>query len=210
MGKNILQLNFPDCTNEGVFLIDDISFYDPNLSGAGSTSASATSTTANISSRSPCDQLSLSCANLQITPPGFTTPTLLGLSYSGFRLVLNACLLGICVPSACASNCPSLPDGLYNVRYSIAPNDQVYVEYKILRIVEAYNRYINMVCKIGLTPCLPDADVQSQLRDLDTIRNYLISAKATAENLHQFTDAIEQYRFAVDLMDKMSYEPTRC
>lgn len=208
MAKSILQLNFPDCTNEGVFLVDDISFYDPNLR-AITTGASAAATAFPVITN-PCDQLSLPCANLEITPPQFSTPTVFSMQYSGFKLVLNACLLGFLPPNGCANSCPNIPDGLYNVRYSISPNDQIYVEYKILRIVEAWNRYISMVCKIGLTPCLPDADTQSELRDLDTIRNYLVSAKATVENLHQFGEGMDQYHFAVELMDKMSYEPNRC
>lgn len=207
MGKSILQLNFPDTTNEGVFLVDDISVYDPNLGAnvSGSTSA----VRSNIY-RSPCDALALPCANLQITPAGFTTPTLLSLAYSGFKLVLNACTLGIAPVNGCVDCCPDIPDGLYNVRYSISPNDQVYVEYKILRIVQAWNRYMEMLCRVGLTPCLPDQDVQVQLRDLDTVRNYLLSAKVTVENQHQFADGMSQYWFAVEIMDKMTYRPQRC
>ena len=210
MGKSILQLNFPPCTNEGVFLVDDISIYDPNLVAITTNAAAATSNLHTVVFRSPCDQLTLPCASLEITPPGFSTPTVFSLTYSGFKLVLNACLLGILPATSCNSNCPDLPDGMYNVRYSIAPNDQVYVEYKIMRIVRAWNRYEAMVCAIGLKPCMPDSDVQSQLRDLDTIRNYLISAKMTVENEHQFEEGMDQYRFAVALMDKMSYEPNRC
>lgn len=186
MGKNTLQLNFPDCTVEGVFLIDDISIYD-------------TSSTS----------LPLTCGNLQVTAPGFTTPTSM-LVTPGFHLVLNACTLGIIAASGCASTCPAIDDGMYNIRYSVAPNDQVFVEYKILRIVKAMNRYHRMLCRVGLTPCLPDQDVQNELRDLDTIRNYLLSAKLTVENEHQFEDGMNQYGFAVGLMDKMSYRRKTC
>lgn len=186
MSKNILQLSFPDCTNEGVFLIDDISIYNPVTA-----------------------PLSTSCANLQITSPGFSTPTSLSV-VPGNRLVLNACTLGIIAPTGCANSCPDLPEGMYNIRYSIAPNDQVYVEYKILRIVRALNRRNRILCKVGLTPCLPDADLQSELRDLDTILDYLVSAKMTVENEHQFADGMAQYHFAVDLMDKMSYRRKNC
>lgn len=194
MGKNILQLHFPDCTNEGVFLIDDISIYDGLAAGiSGSTSAG----------------LPASCANLQITPPGANTPTSLSV-IPGSRLILNACSLGLLPTTACSNNCPDLPDGMYNIRYSVAPNNLVYVEYKILRIVRAVNRRYKMLCKIGLTPCLPDADVQAELRDLDTILNYLMSAKLTVENEHQYADGINQYKFAVELMDKMSYRPRNC
>ena len=188
MGKHILQLNFPDCPNQGVFLIDDISIYDGvSPTGIGSTTG-----------------LPIACGNLQITPPGYTVPSQLTVNPQ-FRLVLNACTLGMMPPQSCSGCCPDLPDGLWNIRYSVAPNDKVYVEYKILRIVEAWKRYMELLCRVGLTPCLPDNEVQQELMSLDIIRNYLLSAKGTVENKHQFADGMNQYNFAVELMDKMSY-----
>jgi hypothetical protein len=194
MGKHILQLFFPDCSNEGVFLIDDISIYDGLAAGI---------------SGSTVPGLPVACANLQITPPGFKTPTSLSVIPQS-RLILNACTMGTLSASACANSCPDLEDGMYNIRYSVSPNDLVYVEYKILRIVRAMNRLNRMLCRIGLTPCLPSADVESELRNIDTIRDYLISAKMTVENEHQYADGINQYVFAVGLMDKMSYRRQNC
>ncbi len=194
MGKHILKLSFPDCTDESVFLIDDISQYDGLAAGiSGSTSTG----------------LPVVCANLQITPPGFFHPTSLSVVPQS-RMILNACQLGIAASTQCVSNCPNMDDGLYNVRYSVSPNDQVYVEYKVMRIVSATNRYYGLLCRVGLTPCLPDADVQEQLRNLDIIWNYLLAAKLAVEMKHQFADGISLYRFAVGLMDKMTNEPTRC
>jgi len=206
MGKHILQLNFPDTTNEGVFLIDDISIYDPTLLSTTSSSASSTGSL----SPHPCSGVMVPCGNLQVTPPGFYSPTSLSVQYGNFRLVLNACTLGILGTTGCTDGCPALPDGMYDIRYSVAPNDQVFVEYKILRITQALNRYYNLLCRINLTPCLPSQDTDYQIRSLETIYTYLIAAKTTVENEHQFTDGMNLYRFAVGLMDKMSFEPNRC
>jgi hypothetical protein len=201
MGKHILQLNFPDTTNEGVFLIDDISIYDNTLLGVSSAVSGSTI---------PCSGVTIPCANLQITPAGFYTPTSIDVRYGNFRLVLNACTIGITGAANCASSCPTIPDGLYNVRYSVAPNDKVFVEYKILRITQAMNRYYNLLCRVGLTPCLPSQELQYQIDNLQTINTYLTAAKVMVENEHQFTDGMNLYRFAVELMDKMSYEPLNC
>ena len=202
MGKHILQLNFPDSTNEGVFLIDDISIYDNTLLGISSAISGSTTP--------PCSGVIIPCANLQITPPGFYTPTLITVAYGNFRLVFNACTLGITGSINCVSSCPAIPDGLYNVRYSVAPNDKVFVEYKILRITQAMNRYYNLLCRIGLTNCLPSQELQYQINNLQTINTYLTAAKVMVENEHQFTDGMNLYRFAVELMDKMSFEPNNC
>lgn len=210
MGKHILQLNFPDTTNEGVLLIDDISIYDPTTLSAGSVSISGSTTPVSGSTIPPCSGVIIPCANLQITPPGFYTPTVLSVAYGNFRLVLNACTLGITGPPNCNSSCPALPDGLYNIRYSVAPNDKVFVEYKILRTTQAMNKYYGLLCQIGLTPCLPNQELQYQINNLQTIDTYLTAAKVMVENEHQFTEGMNLYRFAVELMDKMSFEPTNC
>jgi hypothetical protein len=202
MGKHILQLNFPDTTNDGVLLIDDISMYDSYLLGLSSSSTSGSTT--------PCSGFVVPCANLQITPPGYYTPTSIDVHYGNFRLVLNACTLGVSTAGSCASSCPTLPDGLYNIRYSVSPNDKVFVEYKILRTVQAMNRYYNLLCRIGLTPCLPSQELQYQINSLQTINTYLTAAKVMVENEHQFTEGMNLYRFAVELMDKMSFEPYNC
>lgn len=195
MGQHILQLSFPDCTNEGVFLIKDISIYSGWTSGI-----------VPIPGAVP---IPISCANLQITSPGFYSPTLLDV-IPGYDLVLNACTLGVVGVNGCTDACPALEDGMYNIRYSVSPNDQVFVEYKVLRIVKALNRYYKLLWKLNLQPNLPDTDTQYQLQQLDIVYNYLISAKVTVENEHQFTDGMNLLRYAVSLMDKMSYSPTRC
>lgn len=194
MGQHILQLNFPESSNEGIFLIDDISIYDGMASGISGTTVPF---------------LPVNCANIQITPPGCITPTSLSV-IQGFRLVLNACLLGMLPVNNCVSNCPCINDGMYNVRYSISPNDKVYVEYKVLRIVEAMNRYHKTLCGIGLQPCLPDKEIQYQVQQLDLIYNMLISAKHTVEDLHQFSNGMNLYKFAVELLSKFNNKPTRC
>lgn len=189
MGKHLLQLNFPDCPVEGVFLIDDISIYDSSTNGTN---------------------LPIECGNLQITPPGYNVPLSLEVKH-GSDLVLNACAMGILNSSSCTNSCPALPDGLWNIRYSVAPNNLVYVEYKILRIVQAINRYHDLLCRVGLTPCLPDIEIRQELNSLNIIHNYLLSSKMTVENKHQFSDGVNQYNFAIELMDKITYNrPKNC
>lgn len=216
MGKHILQLNFPDCPIEGIFLIDDVSIYDPTMlttTSIGGTVAPPSPTSPSAyptGAISPCNQVTVPCGNLQITPPGYTVPSSLSVTNPNFRLILNACTLGMLPPASCSGSCPDIPDGLWNIRYSVSPNDKVYIEYKILRIVEAWNRYISLLCDVGLTPCLPDSELQYQLQSLDTIRNYLLSAKSTVESKHQFEEGLQQYEFAVELMDKITFNRPNC
>lgn len=185
MGKHKLSLNFPDTTNEGVVLIDDISTYDPLLT--------------------------VTCPNLQITPPGYTMPASIDPLSTGFRLVLNSCSLGITPTGQCSTALPNLQDGPWNVRYSVAPNDDVYVEYWYMRTVKAMNRYYGLLCALNIPCCLPDQEMIYILQQLDIIRNFILSAKVTVENCgHDVEAGVNQLKFANELMDKMSRRKPFC
>ena len=175
--QHILQIDVPNTYNEGVFLIRDISIY---ASGLGVTNQS-----------------------LQITPPGFTTPTVIVPTTENFQYVLNACSLGIVGPTGCSDMCPNIPDGIYGIYYSVSPNDQVYVGYQYMRIVSAINRLNALLCKLRLPNCLPSQELTYELNNISLIRNYLISSQTNCNDLHQLQDSVNQYRFAIDLMTKM-------
>lgn len=177
MGKHILQLDVPPTSNEGVFLIDDISIYDSILPAT--------------------------CLNLQILPPGFNVPSQIEGMSTGFRLVLNACTLGILSSSNCATSCPVLPDGVYHIRYSVSPNDQVYVEYDVLRTTVALNRLNTVLCNAEIKCCIPDQEAQYIIDQCTLIRNFLLTAKLLVENKHLVADGISMYRFALSLIVKM-------
>ncbi len=184
MAKHILALSIPNTTNEGILLIDDISVYDTVLP--------------------------VTCPNLQITPAGFTYPASIEPDTKGFRLVLSACTIGIVSPGGCATGLPALPDGIWDIRYSVSPNDGVFVSYKILRVVKALNRYMNLLGKLRLPTSLPTQELIYQLQQLDLIYNFILSAKVTVEDFHIYDDGINQLRYAESLMDKMSSSKPFC
>jgi len=184
MGKHILGLQIMDTVNEGIFRLDDISIYDPALP--------------------------VTCLNIQILAPDYKTPTSIDPLASGFRLILNACTLGLTSIGNCTNSLPCIPDGIYHLRYSVAPNDKVYVEYDHLRTVKAMNRYYKLLCAVNLPCCLPDKETEYLLRELDIIYNFILSAKVTVENCHTLDDGINQLRYANMLMDKMSTRKPFC
>lgn len=176
--RHILQLEFPPTSNESVFLVNDISIYATGLP--------------------------ISCAELQILPPGYGVPTVIGNLNPPFNLVLNACTIGMLPPTGCATSCPGLPDGIYHVRYDVSPNSIVFVEYDVMRITHATNLLMELLCKLNLQNCLPDSEIQEQLTQLDFIKWLLLSAKVTVEDQHVPGTGIAQYRYALSLIDKMS------
>jgi hypothetical protein len=111
--RHQLSLEIPDTNNVKIFRVADTSIYT--------------------------EALQVKCGVLHITSPGFTTPVEIEV-LPNFNLVLNACTLGI-VNTGCDADSPALPDGIFHVRYSVSPNDKVYVEYNFLRVTQTVNIY---------------------------------------------------------------------
>ena len=184
MAQHILQIQVDNTYNEGVMLIRDISVYTPLLP--------------------------VSCQSLQITPPGYSTPTVIVPTTQNFQYTLNACALGITNPTACSDMCPNIPDGIYGIYYSVSPNTEVFVGYQYMRIVSAINRLNGYLCKLQLPNCLPGQELTYELQNIEIIRNYLRSAQTNVNDLHNFQDGMNQYRFAVELMNKMVTRKPYC
>ena len=177
MEKHQLFLDFPENTNEGILRIEDSSIYS--------------------------SVIPYNCPTLEITPPGYTSPTVItGLSQY-FRLFLNACTLGI-IQTGCNSTCPILPDGIYHIRYSVSPNDKVFVEYNMMRIVTIVNRWYKTLCWINNTPCDPLNDQLVLIRELQLIYNQILTAKHLVEDKHQYEDGVQMYRLALRKLDDIS------
>ena len=113
--KHILSLEVPEVSNCEIFRVKDTSQYT--------------------------EDLHVDCPELLITPPGFNAPKLIKVT-PGFDLSINACTLGIqtegCLEptddgTISSTGRSTIPDGIYIVRYSVSPNDRVYVEYNVLR-----------------------------------------------------------------------------
>lgn len=150
------------------------------------------------------EDTAVKCPFLQVTLPGFNysvnfeepdvTP--------GFILNLTACDLEI-QTTGCGTTYNPLPDGIYVIRYSVSPNDLVYVEYNHLRITKALMRYNEMLCDLDLGACEPDAKLEKKMQELHKIFMYLQAAKAKVEICHEPRKGMELYNYAVKLLGKM-------
>lgn len=183
MAKHLLSLAILPVTNEGIFAIKDTSVYT--------------------------SLLGISCPQLQVLAPGYTYPSAIPVS-ANFNTAFNACTLGMLTSGSCVDSCPVLPDGIYWLRYSVSPADQVYVEYNYLRTVQAINRLNSILCKIADTPCLPGTEQQYDIEQCGLIREYLISAKTLVEDVNRPADGINMYHFAITCMDKLSSKRPYC
>lgn len=179
--KHQLSLEVPETNNCRVFRILDTSIYDSHLS--------------------------VDCPKLEITSPGFNEPVVidvvLGNPITNFSYILNACTLGL-QTSGCGSSSEVIPDGIYTIRYSVSPNDKVYVQYHYLRTCQTVNKYFNELCRLEMAACEPEADVKEELDELRLIKSFIDAAKAKVEQCDDLQEGMELLIYAQQRLQKFS------
>jgi hypothetical protein len=133
-----------------------------------------------------------------------TNPT----PYTGtpkFVITVDNIFLHIQNPSETLSG---LPDGLWKIRYCVAPCDKLGVEYYYLRTTAALNQYASLLCKLRLSNCLPSEETLRMIDELHVIKMYLDSAKARVETCHAPEEGQALYDYALKLMAR--WEKTCC
>jgi hypothetical protein len=166
--KHQLSLDIPETNNCQVFRVFDTSLYT--------------------------EDLEVTCGTLQITSPGFNEPVNIDV-LKGFNLILNACTLGI-QSSNCGTTSQRLPDGIYTIKYSVSPNDKVYVEYQYLRVCQTLNKYFNFLCRLEMAACEPQADVKADLEELRMIKSFIDAAKVKVEYCQSPQQGMDLFLYA--------------
>ena len=177
MDKHQLALDIPDTLTTYIFRVVDASIY----SSLGD----------------------IECTKLEITPPGFTSPYVVENLNEGFIANLNTCNLGL-QTSNCGNTYNKFSDGVYIVRYSINPNDKVYVEYNHLRITDVLNSINSLLCCLDIQPCEPQGPIKDKLRELHLLGVMLKTAKAKVEYCHKPREGMDMYNYVVKKLSKLA------
>ena len=176
--KHQLSLELPDTNNIKVLRLFDTSLY--------------------------AQDLAIDCGTLRITSPGFNLPVAIEI-LKGFNIVLNACSLGL-QRTNCQDASQPIPDGIYVINYSVAPNTSVFVEYNHLRTTQTTNKYFNLLCDLEMSACEPDADVKEKLEELRLIKVFIDAAKAKVEYGHEPQAGMELLIYAQKRLNKYATE----
>lgn len=176
MASHKLGLEILDIMNNCVMKIFDTSVYDENIS--------------------------VKCPQLQITSPGFKYSFFVDDITPNFNLNLTACDLKIQKVN-CGRDYNDLPDMIYVVKYSVSPNDIVFVEYNYLRITQAMNRLEKLYCDLDFLNCTPSDVLKNKREVVMKIREYIYGAKSYVEVCRKPKEGIELYKEAIRLMDKL-------
>lgn len=184
MSAHQLFLEIPHTNNPRIFRVVDTSIYS--------------------------SQIPVVSEQLEIIPPGFNAPiVVVPPSGENFSLALNACSLGLQIHD-CANSSQVLPDGIYNVRYSVSPNSNVYVEYNHLRVTQFINCYNQKLCNLEMAACEPSADVKEQLNQLRLIKSYIDAAKVKVEDCHDNQTGMDLLLYAQKLLTKLNGKSCGC
>jgi hypothetical protein len=152
--------------------------------------------------------LSVTCPTLNITVPGFGYSNQIeGAVMTNFvntgHITLTACDLQLQTVN-CGTKYVDIPDGIYIIKYSLSPNDQVYVEYNHMRVTQAMNKYYKVLCEVDVAACDPPFKVKQRLEELRLIKMYLEAAKSKVEFCHEPQKGMSLYNYALKLLNKMT------
>lgn len=167
-----LDLHIPEGTNPSSFEVRDTSIYDENLP--------------------------ISNAILEIYPPK-SRYGYVGHKTKGFSFIANAHLLKI---NAVGGIYPPLPDGVYRVKYSIKPNDKVYVEFIYFRNTIQLGKYYDLVQKVlDQQQYYPRKLFFEKQKELLWIKELLVVSKRVAEDKRDIEKANLMYE-EIDILIK--------
>ena len=146
--------------------------------------------------------IDVNCTYLNITVPGYGWSNQINVT-ENFNKTITACDLQLQTED-CGEVYNNLPDGVYIIKYSVSPNDVVYVTYNHLRITNALGKYYKVLCDIDVAACDPPADIKKQLEQLRLIKMYLEAAKSKVEYCHEPQKGMTLYNYACKLLSKMN------
>lgn len=92
-----------------------------------------------------------------------------------------------------------LPDGIYHLKYSVAPAYKNYVEKTILRVDKLQEKFDNAFLKLNMMECDGAIKTQSSVT-LNTINFFIQGAKAAANNCAE-KEALKLYNQADHMLD---------
>jgi hypothetical protein len=174
-----LILEFPETNNTKTFRVLDCSAYNPDLD--------------------------VKCGILEITPPGFNIAAIYDVK-SEFDLIINAGNLGL-TKRPTANTMPNLPDGVYKIKYSINPNDKIYVEYYYFRNQIQVRRYAGEICNLFQDRCdFSDPEFIERRKQLIWIKELMDAAKYTVEEKNDINAGIKFYNEANKLLKALNGE----
>lgn len=155
--------------------------------------------------------ITVSCPQLIITVPGFFDPVHIETVIApNFNIALTAFNLKL---QANQSNLGELPDGVYNIHYSINPNEKIFVIYNHLRDCKTRAKYYDKLCALDLEGCVNELEEQEKKKNYEKLKEidfYLTAAKAYVEECEAVERGMELFKYANKLLAKLNLKCKHC
>jgi len=140
-------------------------------------------------------------ALLEITPPGASCPVVFEVE-KDFSKTVNSASLNIS-PTQSYNDLVPLPDGPYEIKYSINPNLKVYVEYTLFRNCRLVDKYAGAICSLfNDRSKISHKEFDRRRKDLIWIKEVIDASKYIAEECGDIDAAMALYNEASILLLK--------
>lgn len=157
------------------------------------------------------EDIVVECPQLLITIPGFVDPIhITSVIAPNFNIALTAYELKLQASQDIVS---ILPDGVYNIHYSIDPNEQLFVEYNHLRDCQIKAAYFEKVCALELLGCeneLQEKEIKQNYEKLQEVDFYIKAAKAYVEQCDAPNKGMDLFRYASTLLSRINLKCNHC
>ena len=140
---------------------------------------------------------------LVVQAPGFATAYTLDFSINNFTAI-NSNSLGLTKASN-LQGMVELPDGIYYLKYSIQPHEQVFVEYTFFRTSALRCRLQQAILTVDMSLCSNyEGSINADLKQLMIADFHLRSAEANINDVKNNEDlANKHYAKAKEIVDKI-------
>jgi len=137
---------------------------------------------------------------LQVFVPTFSIPVIQRVA-PNFSIVFNCANLKLCPPDT--NPLPELPDGIYRINYSVAPNMYVYVDYMYFRVSALVSIYNQLKYNLYQEKCNMDKDeFERRRKTLNDIKDKIDAGKYAVEDQHDMKMGTSLYSEAKSLLQK--------
>lgn len=147
-------------------------------------------------------------AIIEITPPTYTCPTLALRVQKGFNIIFNSSNLRIVPVGATRS---PLPDGKYVIKYSVSPNQSVFVEYIYFRNLRQIDSYKSILSDLYTNRSkIPPKKFKELRMELFLLKQFIDSERAMAEENFMIDEALAVYKECDNQIDIMKNKILLC
>lgn len=143
---------------------------------------------------------------LEVKAPGLTSFVPFYFAHSDWKaIVLNCSSLRVCPKKKIKGELAPLPDGIYDIKYSVDPNLVCMVEFSHMRVCQIMSNFIKLTGLFLSNKCtMTNKEIEDIEEELLSIKNTIDAAVYAVEELLDNTLGLELYSEAAKRLNKIN------